>query len=450
MGSFMNLSIQRGSELIPSHTKVCVLGGGISGLALAYRLQNQVHVTLVEKEARVGGWIRSNREEGFFFESGPRSLRSQDSLETLQLIEQLGLNDQLIEAPKEAFCRYLLHKGKLEQVPNSLWKMITSPLTRPFLGTFFKELFSSRSVDEDESVYAFFSRHFSKDLADQFADPLTKGIFAANAKDLSVKACFPKMKAMEAQHRSLILASIFGTRSKEKNTLYTLKGGLEELPKALAKRLGTVIRLSTPVKKIECRSDRVELTFAHGIETFDYVISTLPAHAVHPLLPQSKLKEHLASIPFSSVAVARLGFKKKVNRYEGFGYLVPSKEHSPILGVVFDSSAFPFHNQTAEETRLSLMMEGAGKSSKEVMEIAQRCLASDLGIKEDPDFVSVFHADRAIPQYFVGFPALLKKIEAAQEEFPRFSLLGTSFYGVSVNQAILHAMHYNPFQKSRN
>lgn len=435
--------------MIPSHAKVCVLGGGISGLALAYRLQNQAQVSLVEKEERVGGWIRSTHEEGFFFESGPRSLRSEDSRETLQLIEALGLNDQLIEAPKEAFSRYLLHNGKLEQVPNSLWKMITSPLTRPFLGTFFKELFSLRSGDADESVYDFFSRHFSQDFADQFADPLTKGIFAANAKELSLKACFPKMKAMEEQYRSLILASIFGTRSKGKNALYTLKGGLEELPKALAKKLGPVIRLSTQVRKIECRSDQVELTFDHGIETFDYVVSTLPSHAVHPLLPESKLKDLLASIAFSTVAVARLGFKKKVNPYKGFGYLVPSKEQSPILGVVFDSSAFPFHNQTAEETRLSIMMDGSGKSPIEVEGIARRCLASDLGVKEDPDFVSTFHADRAIPQYFVGFPELLKKIEAAQEEFPRFSLLGTSFYGVSVNQAILHAMHHNPFQKSR-
>lgn len=444
----MNRSIQQGSESTPSHAKVCVLGGGISGLALAHQLQNKVQVTVVEKEARVGGWIRSLREEGFFFESGPRSLRSQDSRETLQLIEELGLSEQLIEAPKEAFCRYLLHNGKLEKMPGSLLDMLRSPLTRPLIGSFFKDLWSARSNTEDESVYDFFSRHFSRSVAEQIADPLTKGIFAADAKELSISACFPKMKEMEQRHRSLILASLFGKKSKERTALYTLRGGLEELPKALAKNLGSRIRLSTPVRKMECRPDGVDVTFDHGVETFDYVVSTLPAHALHPLLPPSALKELLTAIPFSSVAIAQCGFWKKVNPYKGFGYLAPSKEKSSVLGVVFDSSAFPFQNKTAEETRLSIMMKG-NRSEQEAKAVARRCLIDELGIKETPDFLSVFHADRAIPKYFVGFPAHLKKIEAAEREFPRFSLLGTSFYGVSVNQAIFHAKHHNPFQKSR-
>ncbi|MFV0339424.1 MAG: protoporphyrinogen oxidase [Parachlamydiaceae bacterium] len=443
----MNRSITREKESTPLPDRVCVLGGGISGLAAAYQLQKKCSVTLLEKESRVGGWIRSESKEGFFFESGPRSLRSVDSTETLQLIEELGLKEQLIEAPRQAFKRYLLHNKKLEQLPDSFLSLFSSPLTRPYLTSFAKEpLFGSRK-EEDESVYEFFSRHFSQGVAEQLIDPLTKGIFAANAKELSISSCFPKMKEIESVHRSLVLGALFGKKSKEKSALYTLKNGLEELPKALARSLGDSIRLSTPVRRVECSEHGVQVTCDSGIETFDRVVSTLPASALSSLLPDSSLKQLLKEIRSTSVAVVKVGYKKRVNRYEGFGYLAPSKEKSPLLGVVFDSSAFPFQNQNEVETRLSVMLEGEGKSVEEAKRLALEGLASDLGILESPDFIEVFFAKEAIPKYAIGHPGLVQRIEASLKDFPRLSLLGTYLYGVSVNQAIFHAMHLNPFQK---
>jgi oxygen-dependent protoporphyrinogen oxidase len=446
----MSPSIIKEKESIPFHGRVCVLGGGISGLAVAYQLQKQCSVTLVEKESRVGGWIRSECKEGFFFESGPRSLRSADSAETLQLIEELGLNDQLIEAPKQAFRRYLLHNKKLEQLPDSLFSFFSSPLTRPYLASFVKEPLFATRYSEDESVYGFFARHFCRGLADQLIDPMTKGIFATDAKELSISSCFPKMKEMETAHRSLILGALFGKKQKEKSVLYTLKGGLEELPKALARQLGPSVRLSTPVRRIDCTENGIEVTFDSGKELFDRVVSTLPASSLHPLLPESSLKQHLKLIQSTSVAVVKVGYRKLVNRYEGFGYLAPSKENSPLLGVVFDSSAFPFQNNSPIETRLSVMLNGKGKTSEEAKRLAMRGLASDLGIVEKPDFIEVFFANEAIPKYGVGHPILTKQIVESLRDFPRLSLLGTYLNGVSVNQAIFHAMHHNPFQKSHN
>lgn len=444
----MNRSMIKEVESTATQGKVCVIGAGISGLSIAYRLKKENPcVSLVEKDTRVGGWIRSSFEEGFFFESGPRSLRSVDCRETLQLIKELGLEDQLIEAPKEAFSRYLLHRGRIEKIPQSFLKFFTSPLTRPHFVSLLKEFFVPKKTDGDESVFHFFSRHFSSSFAEQFADPMTRGIFAADCRELSLPACFPKLNEMEKKHRSLILGTFFGEKTKEKSALYTLKGGLEELPKALARSLGDSVRLSMPVRKIALKENQVELTFDHGVEIYDHVVSALPAHSLQALLPESSLKNLLQSITFTSVTVVKMGYRRKVNRFEGFGYLVPSKEKSSLLGVVFDSSAFPFQNRESEETRLTVMLEGVDRSSEQALLLAKEELASHLGILIEPDFAQVFHAKQAIPKYSVGFPGLLKKIEEAVLDFPRLSLLGTSFYGVSVNQAIFHAMHHKTFQK---
>ena len=77
---------------------IVVLGAGISGLSLAWKLKQKFpedcKITILEKSHRPGGWIRSIEQDGFLFEQGPRSCRPKGAgLATLKLIEELGLRD---------------------------------------------------------------------------------------------------------------------------------------------------------------------------------------------------------------------------------------------------------------------------------------------------------------------------------------------------------------------
>jgi oxygen-dependent protoporphyrinogen oxidase len=69
----------------PSH--IAILGGGLTGLSSAYHLSRKFPsslITLLEKQPRFGGWVRSERvqvkdERGnvasVVLEAGPRTLR---------------------------------------------------------------------------------------------------------------------------------------------------------------------------------------------------------------------------------------------------------------------------------------------------------------------------------------------------------------------------------------
>ena len=75
---------------MPDPKQVAVIGGGISGLACAYRLQQLgVAVTLLEATDRAGGLIGTVEKDGFLFESGPQSFQGTEQM--LALIRELGI-----------------------------------------------------------------------------------------------------------------------------------------------------------------------------------------------------------------------------------------------------------------------------------------------------------------------------------------------------------------------
>src|SRR5271157_5034679 len=96
---------------------IVIIGGGISGLACAWRLQQQgVPVLLLEQDERPGGVIRSVRRDGVLFEAGPQSFLLTEPL--AQLLREIGLEDQLLLGNSRA-PRYVLLGGRLERAPTS-------------------------------------------------------------------------------------------------------------------------------------------------------------------------------------------------------------------------------------------------------------------------------------------------------------------------------------------
>ena len=63
---------------------------------------------------------------------------------------------------------------------------------------------------------------------------VVRGVFAGDAKRLSLDASFPIMRDMERKHRSLVLAMIKGKRSPGGRTIWSFRGGIESMVRALA------------------------------------------------------------------------------------------------------------------------------------------------------------------------------------------------------------------------
>src|SRR5439155_19472704 len=109
--------------------RVVIVGAGISGLALAFRLQQHIRdctITILEQGARAGGKIWTHRQDGFEVEAGPNGfLDSKPS--TLTLCRDLGLGERLIAASDPATQNRSLFVGdRLRPLPHDLASFVAS------------------------------------------------------------------------------------------------------------------------------------------------------------------------------------------------------------------------------------------------------------------------------------------------------------------------------------
>jgi oxygen-dependent protoporphyrinogen oxidase len=395
--------------------KIVIAGGGISGLTARYYLSRKypdAEITLYEKSDRLGGVVHSVNE-GFFFERGPRTFKVSRSQALLSLIHELGLEEEILYSSKTSQKRYLWKNRKLSLMQTFFPKMIPALL---------KEWKKPYPWGGDESIETFVTRRLGSYVAETFFDPLTLGIYAGDIRKLSIRSCFPTLKALEMEHGSLTKGWIKSKRTKEPKGLFTLKGGLTLLIQKLAEKGRGEICLNTPYE-----------TLQHGV---DRHILALPLSAM-PFFFQfdpeaCSFFESMESVSLSAVNVA---FNKKVLKKKGFGYLVPSSEKEEILGVIFDSCVFPTQNHRENETRLTVMLK---ESHPEVArEKALRALHAHLGISEAPAYCHVQHYPHAIPQYLVGHQERARAfLNYLSQTYPQLTCIGNYLQGVSLNDCI--------------
>jgi oxygen-dependent protoporphyrinogen oxidase len=346
--------------------KVIIVGGGITGLSAAWFLHRkhpEAQITLLEKENRLGGWIRTSREGGFLFEKGPRTFQFSRCSHLLNLIRDLDLTT-ISSDPKK---RYIYTRGKLRTLGSFI------PGLLPYL---IRELFVAPSTAPDESIYDFAARRFSPKIAETLFDPLTLGIYGGDIRKLSIRCCFPFLHKLEREKGSLVRA-LFSSRPKTEKGLFTIAEGMETLIDRLKERLPIDIVLNCPVTSIG--ENRVET--GGKIWHADQVISALPP-----------------ALPARSLWVVNVVFEGDVLSKKGFGYLVPSKEKESLMGMIFDSCVFPQQSQRGE-TRLTAMIRPEEPAP---LSAALDALSRHLGINAKPIYTSTFLAKNAIPQFEVG------------------------------------------------
>jgi protoporphyrinogen/coproporphyrinogen III oxidase len=401
--------------------RIVIIGGGISGLTVLHylkqRLGNTVEITLFEREAQVGGCICTLKKKDSVFECGPNCFLDYQPA-TLQLIEELNLTKQLIEANPSARRRYIQIKGKLIAVPMDPVNFIRTPLiSSKDKWALIKGLFK-RNISADCSIYDYVNQRFSKGIAEFLVDPVISGIYAGDIKRLHMASAFPKL----------------ARRGFKKTRMRSFLGGMGQIIETLSSRYQSHIQTNTEISLAKIKTDIT-------------VVAT-PAYAAARIIEDinPRLSQVLGQIPYVPIAAVGLSFAQNAFRIkpDGFGFLIPSNEHKDILGVLIESNIFA-PRAGHDQIMLRVLLGGAHNpdiinyTQQEILAKAIKEIDTIYGLKVQPleTFVKIW--PKAIPQYEMNYPVLRQSISEQCAKTPGLYLCSNYLDGISFNDCINNA-----------
>ena len=462
------MPLPRSNRFSEAPPHVVIVGGGITGLSAAYRLQTEaeaqghpISITLLEQSGRLGGKIWTERRDGFVVELGPDIFLARKP-RGIGLCRDLGLDHRIQETNPTHRGSYIQKEGVLHRlpeglsglVPTRLGPVMRSPLlsTRGKLRLALDWIRPPRREEADESVAGFITRRLGEEAYSNLVEPLLGGIYGGDGHALSLQATFPQLRAAERDYGSL-LRGLLKSRAAAKPTeswttaFVTLQGGMDELIVSLAAHLTEVdIRLSQPVLSIT----RLEEGYAvHTGEAApvraEAVVITTPAHVAAHLLASLKgsLTEELSAIPHGSTMTLSMAFRAAdVPRpLDAYGYIIPRAEGKPVLACTWSSTKIPGRAPEG----MVLLRVFLGRSDTDalfqqdddlVVTVARREVEATLGITATPLFYRLCRWRRSMPQYVLGHLERLARIEQRQAAHPGLFLAGASYRGVGIPDCI--------------
>jgi len=455
--------------------KIIIIGGGISGLATAWLLRakaqasgKELEITLLEKEERAGGKIRSIKADGYTCEWGPNGFLDSKP-QTLDLCRALGVDGNLHRSNDNARKRFIYSGGELHQLPDGAPTFLASRLISwpgklrlaleptPFI--------ASAPVGVDETLADFGRRRLGGEALDKLIAPMVSGIFAGDPETMSLESCFPRIAELEREYGGLIRAMIMLSKKKKKDiadgkvvssaagpggVLTSFREGIQYLSDALATSLDGVVQTGISVTSVHRGAGGLyQITCGDAsCHEADQVIMASPAFAAAEMLTtlDNGISAVLRQIPYASMTVVCFGYRREqIKRsLDGFGYLIPKKEGRSTLGTLWDSSMF--ENRAADyNVLLRSMMGGAcfpkyvNLSDDEVVTRVRQDLQMTMGIDVAPEFVRIFRHPQAIPQYTVGHGARLQKLAELLKAHQGLILTGNSYRGIGLNDCVAAA-----------
>jgi oxygen-dependent protoporphyrinogen oxidase len=433
--------------------RVAVVGGGLAGLSAAYRLSAAHDVTLFERDAEAGGKVRSRSHDGRLFEWGPNGFLS--SAQTLlEIVHELGLDEELVEANAAAAKRYIFWNGRLHALPSkppdALKLTLLSPLQKLRA---LRELFRKPAEPPvGESVAAFFTRHFGAAVSERIVAPALLGITGGDAAATSLQALFPRVAQIEREHGSVLRGMARGGGVRTRLMSFGA-AGFQRFTQALRERLGERVRLNDPVDAIERVGDGWRVRARSGELTCDALVIATPAYDAARLLepvdpPLAALLQRIAYAPMRVIGVTYRAQDVPVP-LDGFGFLAARGQGVRILGALYTSTMFPVQAPPGT-AYLRIFLGGAldpqavALDDAAALRIVCQDLQTVLGISVEPLAVDDVAWPSAIPQYSLDHPALVAAIAERAERLPALHVIGNAYRGIGVGDTVREAVaHVN-------
>jgi oxygen-dependent protoporphyrinogen oxidase len=315
---------------------VGIVGGGITGLALAHGLERTgTEYVVLETVDEPGGVIRSGRVDGYLLEWGPQRLRRTGPVD--ELITDLGLEDEVIETGDTKLFVYA--NGDLRRAPFTIeefghtdllsWRGKLDVLKEP----------QTAPADPEETAAEMFSRKFGEEAYKNLIGPLFGGTYGSLPEYMPVKHSLSGVLRMEKKYGDLLTPVLKRAMAGGSSApAMSFEDGVQRLPEALYDAHRGNVHLETTVTEIRDEGDGYVLETDGDSFAVDEVVVTTPAAVSAKLLsPLTGSADSLRRLNYNPLALVHL---RADSDRDGFGYQVRHDEGLDTLGVSWNASMF--------------------------------------------------------------------------------------------------------------
>ena len=430
-------------------SNVLIIGGGLSGLSTAHFLNKlskaPSSTTIIEKSNRAGGAIQTFKEQGFQGEWGPHGFLD-NTPESQELLQDVGLYDEAQHAPLGDFRRFICRNGRLAALPQSLPTALKTPLISwPGKLRILADLWK-QPHPENQTIAEWVDYRFGKDIL-SLADAAISGTFAGDFSRLSIDAVMPGIRALEKETGSVLRGLIKKKKNAKGKKLSRLPAMLN-FPEGMEKLISTIsqgktIKYNSFVKNIIRENDLWQVNTETGNFTCQDLILALPVNQALKLLASFKAPP-VASIPTAKIVNLVMGLPATAKIPYGFGYLAPEEENRFAIGAMFTSKMFP--KRSPENTGLLEILIGGRRHPErltlpddQIIKLTRQDISQLIEMPDPPLFTRVLRSDHGIPQLEMDHPALLEWRHKMETEFSGLHICGFGWDGIGMNDMIKSA-----------
>lgn len=455
--------------------RIVIVGGGITGLTTAFRLEAALRreavtasITVVERDDRLGGKFFTIRRDGFIIEAGPEGFVGA-APEGYELCAELGLANELQSPGRAHGGSSILYKGTLHPITQGVTDIlplrpglllaegVLSPVGA--LRAMLEPFIPPRTDGPEESMADFLRRRFGEEAWWNVLEPLMGGIAGGEGESLSAPAAAPGLVAFERKYGSVSIGArkqkaMLDDLGKADVTLVAPRQGMETIIERLVARLreqpNVVLQTGTTVEAIERRPDGYDVVVRRqdAVERLpaDVVVVTAPAFQAAASLRSldTELADTLARVSFRSMATFSFAFRAEEapKILAGTGYVKHSRERGPVNSMTWDSIRWTGHAPDGYALLRAFISDDRvveQSSDDQLVALGLDEIRTVLKIDAEPVLIAGRRWSPALPRYTLGH---LDRVAAAARRaatHPGLVLAGTSYKGRGVTDAIRSA-----------
>ncbi len=380
---------------------IIIVGGGISGLSLAYFLaQMDRKVLILEKSERVGGAIESFSYDNFHIDLGAHT--AYNSYTTLLELAGGNTSKQYLQARKKQKYFFAAEKG---------FQKLTKPLCFTTILLNIPYFFLEKK--EGKSVREYFSKVLGKKNYNNFARHFFKAVLSQESEN------YPAAFFLKRRNK----------RNKDFPKSFTFNKGMQNFSDTLTLHKNITILKKKHIQNIEKQGDNFLITTpTESWKTADIAFASYASEVskltkdIAPLLSQQLQRVKYQNVSSLGIIVAKNTIK---NIKEFAGLLTSSDNYTSIVS----------RDIAPHEKYRGFTIHAQGKIPPSEL---KKLLCETLKIKPET-IISQQYKNSYLPKLEKGHEDLLEDLEATIEKTRNIYVTGNYFQGLSLEDCLLRS-----------